>query len=64
MSAAVMRALSPLSYWLALGYLRWATSRRFGRVHALHPDAPEVGTRIVRYEMLLGVRGRKGMVRL
>lgn len=38
-----MRGLAPLSYWLALGYYRWAKSRRFGRVDGLHPDAPLVG---------------------
>lgn len=49
----IMRALAPLSYWVALGYYRWATSRRFGRVRPHHPDAALVGERIYHYRRLL-----------
>lgn len=58
MRGAIMRTLAPLSYLLAWAYLKWATSRTWGRVDAKHPDAAEVGRRIYEYERLLGIRGK------
>lgn len=64
MRGALMRVLAPLSYWAAWAYLKWATSRIWGRVDAKHPDAPEVGRRIYEYERLLGIRGKTKVVSL
>lgn len=52
----LIEALAPWSYWAALGYYRWATSRRWGRVHGLHPDSARVGRRIYEYQQLLRKR--------
>lgn len=54
----LMRALAPLSYWVALGLLYWATHPRFGRVRPLHPDAAYIGRRIYHYRRLLAQRGQ------
>lgn len=55
MKERIMEALAPLSYLAALAYLRWATSRRWGRVGPTHPDAAHIGRSIYEYRRRLGI---------